>query len=158
MSKKSNKKKTVNPTQWRWQLDILLLLLTASIVLWTVVKIQLIDMSRVTQAYLPPLEEPQGFAVASRERNWLETEESVMNPLIKKSEQHQAETAKDIAEAQESTIIASATKPKARKKLESWREIAPKKPVQTAAPKRAYVTSSEKINKKAALTPKDELF
>jgi hypothetical protein len=157
MSKKSNKKKATNKLSWRLQLDVLLLLLTASIVLWTVVKVQLIDMTRVTQAYLPPIEEPEGFIVKNQERNWLEAEEAVINPLIKKSEDHQAETAKDIAEAQESTIVASVSEPKARKQLESWREIKPKDQPR-AAPKPAYVTSVEKIDKKAALTPKDEIF
>ncbi|MEK7991852.1 MAG: hypothetical protein VSS52_012655 [Thiotrichaceae bacterium] len=141
----------------RWQLDVLLLLLTASIVLWTVVKVQLIDMERVTQAYLPPIEQPEGLTVASRNKSWLETEEAVMNPLIRKSTEHSAETAKDIAEAQESTIVASVNKPKARKQVESWREIKQKKAVRSTR-KPAYVTSSEKIDKKAALTPKDAIF
>lgn len=158
MSKKSNKKKNTNPMQWRWQLDVLLLLLTVSIVLWSVVKVQLIDMRLVTQAYLPPIEEPKGVVIVSRDRSWLESEEAVMNPLIRKSEQLPAETATDIAEAQESTIVASVNEPKPKKQTESWREIKPKNIVRREAPKPNYVTSSEKIDKKAALTPRDEIF
>lgn len=142
--------------KWRWQLDLLLFLLTTSIILWTVTKVQLIDMSRVTQAYLPPIEEPQGLAINSRNNNWLETEQTVINPLIKKPEQQQAETAQTIAEEQETTIVASVTKPKAGKQLENWREIESKNKPET--PKPNYVTSTEKIDKKAALTPEDQLF
>ena len=155
MSKKS-KKKTAN-NQWRWQLDILVFLLTATIMLWVVAKVQLVDMSRVMQAYLPPIEEPKGFTISAQQRNqWLETEAAVINPLIQKTEAQQAETAKDIAEQQDSTIIASVTEPKAQKQVETWNEIAPKKPV--SRPKPNYVTSTEKIDKKVALTPTDEIF
>ena len=155
MSKKSKKKKANNP--WRWQLDILLLLLTVSIMLWIVAKVQLIDMSRVVQAYLPPIEEPTEFTASAQQRNqWLEAEAAVINPLIQKAESQQAKTAKDIAEQQDSTIIASVTEPKARKQVETWNEIAPKKPV--SRPKPNYVTSTEKIDKKVALTPTDEIF
>jgi hypothetical protein len=155
MSKKSNKKTT---NKWRWQLDLLLFLLITSIILWTVTKIQVIDMSRITQAYLPPIEEPQGLATNSQDNNWLETEQAVTNPLIKKSEEQQAETAQTIAEEQEATIVASVTKPKADKQLENWREIESKDKPETPKPKPNYVTSTEKIDKKAALTPEDQLF
>ncbi|MCV6639223.1 hypothetical protein [Candidatus Albibeggiatoa sp. nov. NOAA] len=158
MSKKSKKKKVIHKAQWRWQLDILLFLLTASIMLWTVVKVQLVDMNRIAQVYLAPIEEPQGLVVASQKRHWLEKEAAVINPLIKKQDEQPAETAQDIAEAQESTIIASVTEPKARKQIDTWREIQPKNVPAPAQPKPNYVTSTEKIDKKVALTPEDEIF
>ncbi len=151
MSQKPNKKKTRKISQWRWQLDLLLLLLTVSILMWTVVNMQLIDMSRVIQAYLPVIEEPKGLAVRPKS-DWLETEQAAIQPVIQSSEP--VEEQAEISEEQESTIVASADEPESER--ETWDDVTPKSDKKKPQPN--YVTSTEKIDKKADLTPKDELF
>lgn len=154
MSKKSKKKKAFSP--WRWQLDVLLLLLTATIMLWIVANVQLIDMSRVLQAYLPPIEEPKGVVIAAQQKNqWLETQVEALNPVVQKTEPEEDVVVEDIQEEQqEATVIASVTEPK--KPKETWTQVESEKPVNK--PKPNYVTATENIDKKVALTPPDEIF
>lgn len=142
---------------WRWQLDVLLILLIISIFLWIMTKIDLLDMDRVMQAYLPPIAEPQGVLMptpTTTKRNWLETE--ILPPEIITVEQSpdnsDVSTNEDTANQTEETptttqIPSTATTP--------VRPTQPPRPAQVAEQK---PPAKPATNDKVSLTPTDELF
>lgn len=150
MAHKTRKTKRIT---WRWQLDVLLILLVVSIFLWIMTKIDVLDMDRVMQAYLPPIAEPQGVLMptSTTKRNWLETEILPPEIIIVGNENNEntdePETTETIAEPE----TAPETSP-----------VAPPRPVVPPRPPRppaqAEKTEPPAKNDKVSLTPKDELF